>query len=397
MLKYLFCALRNLSRKKFRSAITIGGIVIGVASVIVIGTIGSGATLAVNNELDCFGINGINISQLRANVFDKTALMTNDDLKLCMNVKGVEDTMPLVMQTGNIVLRNVQKDALIWGVDNNAKNMVSFKVLHGKMFTKSQINSHDKVCLIDDTIAKNIYKRSNVTGKTISLFMGKSYEDFKIIGVVESGSSLLYNLVGEYMPSFIYLPYTTAQDLRGTDGFDQIMVRGKENVNLDTLGNNICHLLSNSNPDQKYCASNMLNQKERFSGLLGIVTLAISAVGAISLVVAGLGIMTVMLVSVNERTKEIGIKKAIGAKKSIIMLEFLFEALSISIIGGALGVGIGFAVAFIVSNVLKMAFIINSASVMLATAFALGTGILFGVYPAYKAANLRPVEALRQE
>lgn len=397
MFKYFLCALRNLGRKKFRSIITICGIVIGVASVIIIGTIGNGATYEVNKQLDSFGINGINISQKKANIFDTNAKMTEDDLKVCREVTGVDDAMPLVMQTGNAVLRDKQKDAMLWGVDTNAQNMIAFNVIYGRMFTKSQISSHDKVCLIDDTLAKEIYNRSNVTGKEISLFMGKSYEKFEIIGVVESGTSLLYNFVGDYMPAFVYLPYTTAQDLRKSSGFDQIMIKGNENTNLDELGTSISAKLNNKNQNKQYCASNMLRQKERFSSLLDIVTLAISAVGAISLIVAGLGIMTVMLVSVNERTKEIGIKKAIGAKRSLIMLEFLFEALSLSIIGGTLGVVTGLGLSLLISKIMNIEFIINQSSILMSAAFALGIGILFGVYPAYKAANLKPVDALRQE
>lgn len=397
MFKYFLCALRNLGRKKFRSILTICGIVIGVASVIIIGTIGNGATYEVNKQLDSFGINGINISQKKVNIFDTNAKMTEDDLKVCREVTGVEDAMPLVMQSGNAVLRDKQKDAMLWGVGTNAQNMIAFNVIYGRMFTKSQISSRDKVCLIDDTLANEIYKRSNVTGKEISLYMGKSYEKFEIIGVVESGTSLLYNFVGEYMPAFVYLPYTTAQDLRKSSGFDQIMIRGTEDTNLDELGTTISSKLTNINNDKEYTASNMLRQKERFSSLLSIVTLAISAVGAISLIVAGLGIMTVMLVSVNERTKEIGIKKAIGAKRSLIMIEFLFEALSLSVIGGTLGVGLGLGLSLLISWIMQIEFIINQSSILMSAAFALGIGILFGVYPAYKAANLKPVDALRQE
>lgn len=397
MFEYLICALRNLGRKRVRSLLTICGIMIGVASVIVIGAIGNGATAAVNKQLDSLGINGVNISQEKTNIYDLTATLSDDDFKTCLSVNGVYCAMPLIMQTGNAVLRGNQKDAVLWGVDTNAKNMISLKVSYGRMFSKSQVASHAKVCLIDDTFAKAAYKRSNVTGKEISLYMGKDYETFKIIGVVESGTSLLYNFVGDYLPSFVYLPYTTAEDLRNRSGFDEIMVKGDTNQNLDKLGNLITSVLSKKHVSNTYCASNMLKQKEHFSGLLNILTLVISAVGAISLIVSGLGIMTVMLVSVNERTKEIGVKKAIGAKKSLIMLEFLFEALAISIIGGILGVGAGTGLAYITSNIMNFTFNINPSSVIMASGFALVTGILFGVYPAYKAANLRPVDALRQE
>lgn len=397
MFEYLYCALRNIGRKKFRSTLTICGIMIGVASVIIIGAIGNSAKLAVNDQLDSLGINGVNISQQKENVNDLTAKLTYADLKTCQSVKGVKAAMPLIMQVGNAVFRGTQKDTVLWGVDSSALQMISLNIKNGRMFSKSQVSSRAKVCLIEDTFAKAVYKRSNVTGKTISLYMGKGYQTFKIIGVVEAGSSLLYNFAGDYVPTFIYLPYTTAEDLRSSEGFDQIMIKSDAGDDPDKIGKTITTILSKNHTGSTFTAANMMKQKQRFSGLMGIVTLAISAVGAISLIVAGLGIMTIMLVSVNERTKEIGIKKAIGARKGLIMLEFLFEALAISIIGGALGISVGIGLSYVISKIMNMTFIINIKSIMFASGFALLTGILFGVYPAYKAANLAPVDALRHE
>lgn len=397
MWDYLFCALRNIGRKRFRSMITICGIIIGVSSVIVIGAIGNGAKCAVNTQLDSLGINGLNISQKSDSLNAISSRLTMDDLNTCLKVKGVNSTMPLIMQQGNAVLHGQQKTSLIWGIGSNAGSMISLKLDYGRFFTQTQVDSHAKVCLVDDTFAKSAYKRTNITGKNISIYLGKSYQTFKVIGIVESGSSLLYNLVGEYIPTFVYVPYTAAEDLRENSGFDQIMIRENSNSDADKTGALITELLEKKHIGNNYVASNMVKQKQRFSNILGIVTIVISAVGAISLIVAGLGIMTVMLVSVNERTREIGIKKAIGAKKSVIMFEFLFEALLITIIGGAIGIAAGIAISYFASKTMNFNFSINFLSVILSSGFAILTGILFGVYPAYKAANLNPVDALRQE
>lgn len=397
MWDYLFCALRNIGRKRFRSIITICGIIIGVSSVIIIGTIGNGAKYAVNTQLDSLGINGLNISQKSDSLSAISSRLTMEDLNTCLKVKGVSSAMPLIMQQGNAVLRDQQKTSLIWGIGSNAGSLIALKLDYGRFFTQSQIDSHAKVCLVDDTFAKSAYKRANITGKNISIYMGKDYQTFKVIGIVESGSSLLYNLVGEYIPTFIYVPYTAAEDLRQTSGFDQIMIRESDNYDADKTGTLITELLAKKHVGNNYVSSNMIKQKQRFSDILGIVTIVISAVGAISLIVAGLGIMTVMLVSVNERTREIGIKKAIGAKKGVIMFEFLLEALLITVIGGAIGIATGIFISYCASKAMNFDFSINFQSVFLSSGFAILTGILFGVYPAFKAANLNPVDALRQE
>lgn len=397
MLEYVISAWRNLGRKKFRSVITISGIIIGVASVIIIGAIGNGATETVSSQLDSLGINGINIAQQKENMYDTSSILTDSDLKTCKKIPEVKSTMPLIMQAGNAVLRGKQKNALLWGIDSNAKSMISIKVVHGRMFSKSQVISHAKVCLINDTFASEVYKRTNVVGKDISLFMGNDYETFKICGIVESDSSLLYNFVGDYIPTFVYLPYTAAEDLRFRDGFDQIMIKSNANIDMDKMGNRIITALADEHYGNTYTFTNMLKQKHNLTNIMNIITLVVAAVGAISLVVAGLGIMTVLLVSINERTKEIGIKKAIGAKKKDIMFEFLFEALFISIIGAALGILDGSALSFIISKFVKLNLYLNISSIIYSVTFALATGIIFGVYPAYKAANLKPVDALRQE
>lgn len=397
MLDYIVCALRNIGRKKFRSGITIAGIAIGVASVVIISFIGTGAKETVSTQLDSLGINGINISMQKQNMYDTTAMLSDNDLKICSRISGSKFVMPLIMQVGNAVLRSTQKNALLWGVGSNAGNMISLKISYGRMFSKSQVSSHAKVCLIDDTFANEVYKRRNITGKTISLFMGNDYETFKICGIVESGSSLLYNFAGDYIPTFVYLPYTTAEDLRLVNGYDQIMIKNNSNIDMDVTGNNVVSALAKFHNSNTYTFSNMVKQKNHLSSILSIVTLVISAIGAISIIVAGLGIMTVLLVSVNERTKEIGIKKAIGAKKSCIMLEFLCEALAMSVIGAILGVTSGLLIASGIAKFLNFSYVVESTPILLAIAFAISIGAVFGVYPAYKAANLEPVEALRQE
>lgn len=398
MLVYALNALRNLGRKKLRSFLTVTGIAIGVASVIVISSIGQGGKLMISNELDGLGINGLTIHSQSDDLSQTTNTLKPDDLKACEKVTGVQSAMPLIMQIGYSYLRDTKRSTLFWGIGSNAEQIISLKILHGRMISDNDVQTHAKICLVDDAFAKAVYKRSNITGKTVSVYLGDGYYDLKIAGVVESSSNLLYNLVGNYMPSFIYVPYTAAEEMRGKSGYDQISIKMDTNQNLDSAGKRIVSTLSRLHGgNDNYQAENMLKQKQRMAGLLGIVTLIISAVGAISLIVAGLGTMTVMMVSVNERTKEIGIKKSIGAKKRVILMEFLFEALLISLFGSLLGIASGFLLSVLVSFILHFSLQFSLSSALTACCFAAFIGVVFGIYPAVKASRLRPVDALRME
>jgi putative ABC transport system permease protein len=398
MIEYLIFALRNLGRKRMRTLLTVSGIMIGVASVILIGAIGKGGELAVSKELDSLGINGLEIHAKTTDTGNYAITIGDDDVVSCMKVGGVQSAMPLIMQSGVSVLRSLQKDAMVWGVGENAKDIISLDLLYGRAISKTDVRSHAKVCLLDSKYALAAYQRENICGKKVTLYMGKGTEEFTVKGIVNSESSLIYSIAGNYIPTFVYMPYTTAQDMRGYLGYDQIAVKVRSNKDIDQIGSRIMQLLNRSHgAGDNYAADNMFRQKEKLSNLLSIVTLIISAVGAISMVVAGLGIMTVMMVSVNERTREIGIKKAVGARKGTILLEFLYEAVAITLIGSLLGIGIGYLLSAVASHILHFSFSISPSTLFLSTGLAALIGILFGVYPAMKAANLKPVDALRQE
>ena len=342
-------------------------------------------------------MNGLDIHTQENSTGTQQPLQIND-LTACAAVKGVTAVMPVVMSMGTSVSRNITKDILLWGVGSNAESLISLKMLYGKMFTTDEINSHALICLVDENFAQSLYKRANITGETITVYAGNGYQNLTVAGVVEQGSSVLYNLVGDYVPSFIYVPFTTAEDLSGKTGYDEIAVLTKSNDNLDAQGQKIVETLDNiHNGTIAFAADNMFKQKQKMSDLLGIVTLIISAIGAISLIVAGLSIMTVMSVSVSERTREIGIKKAIGARNSIILFEFLLEALIISVMGGIIGIICGAGISIIASVILQFSLALNIHSIIDCTCFVAAIGILFGVYPALKAAGMRPADALRQE
>lgn len=388
-------AFKNLGRKRVRTVLTVLGISIGVASVIIIGNISQCGTTALTNELDSLGLSGLSIST-SAEVSGVS--LTADDLSMIQKSSDVDQAMPILVQTTDIQSKRFNSSALLWGIDGQANQIISLNVLYGRSISSSDVHTGANICLVDEAFAKNAYGRSNIVGKDISILCGGVLEEFQVIGVVKTGSGLLQNLIGDYIPTFVYVPYTTMQNALGRNNFDQIAVKIKAGTDVDYAGKTLTSSLDRSaGITGGYVSNNLIKQKDGLTSILDIITLILSAVGAISLVVASLSIMTVMLVSVNERTREIGIKKSIGAKRSTILFEFLFEALLITMLGCLSGIAIGYAVSFAGAYSLGIMLSTRLDIVLLAVGFSLASGLVFGVYPAAKASNLKPVEALRME
>jgi ABC-type transport system, involved in lipoprotein release, permease component len=395
MIEFLKSAFKNIGRKRSRTTLTVLGIAIGVASVVIIGNISQCGTSVFNNEMDSLGMSGLSIA---SSAESKEVSLNENDLELVQKDDQVEQAAPVMVQTTDVSIRNLNTKAIVWGIDTNASQIISINLLYGRMFNQLDINSRSNVCLVDEAFSKSAYFRSNIVGKKVSILCGGVMEEFKIIGIIKTGTGLLQNMIGDYVPTFIYVPYTTVQSAAGRDDFDQIAVKVKQGGDVDSIGKALVSSLNRSNgTTDAFVSNNLARQKDGLANLLNIVTLILSAVGGISLLVASLSIMTVMLVSVNERTREIGIKKAIGAKRSSIMIEFMFEAVLISVLGCIFGLAAGYLVSYAGAAYFGVALSVRTDIMLTAILFSVVTGTAFGVYPAYKASCLKPVDALRQE
>ncbi len=205
-------------------------------------------------------------------------------------------------------------------------------------------------------------------------------------------------MIGNYIPNFIYVPFTTLQRISGKSTFDQIILKLDNTIEPETIVSNITSTLENYNGvKDSIKAQNLVKQKEQLNNMLSIITLILSSIASISLIVSGLSIMTVMLFSVKERTREIGIKKSIGASKFIILFEFMIEALMISLIGTFIGILSGILISYIGCYMISYPFNIDINLIIFCGIFAISIGLIFGSYPAFKAAKLKPVDALRIE
>lgn len=395
MTDYFRCAVRNLGRKQIRTLLTILGIAIGVASVVIIANIGQCGTNAVTGEMDSLGLSGLFISTSGK---DHAAILDNQDLSMIKRINEVELTTPVMMTSTEVSVRNVSTDAVVWGIDCNAGSVVSLQAIYGRLFTQRDISIKAPVCLVDEEFAKKAYSRNNIVGKKINLLCSGAMQEFTVVGIIKTGSGLLENALGDYIPTFIYAPYTTFQSMNQRSDFDEIAVKLKPKAEADTVGNLIVTKLNaKKGTAGAFLSTNLAKQKDGLLQIMGIVTLILSAVGAVSLFVASLSIMTTMMVSVTERTREIGIKKSLGASRLAIMAEFLFEAMTLSLIGSAVGIAVGSGVSWVLSMCFHTSLAFRPDIMLIAAAFAILSGTIFSIYPAYQASRLEPVDALRQE
>lgn len=382
--------LKSIWRKKARVTLTMLGVAIGVFSVMIIITIGDIGKEVINQEMSSIGIDGVMIG------VDSTAtssILTEEHVETIDSNNLVKQTMPFMMKYSTFKIHGTTTKAVVFGVEENAEEMISLSLLHGRMITESDINSSENLCVVDESFAQLFYERSNIVGKEVDILLNDTYQKFTIIGVVESDSNVLQGLMGDYIPCFIYAPISSIQQYY-SDGYDQIMVKFYED-DTDTAW--IEEALKEEFGSNGITIQNLVQQKEKINGLVDTVTVILTIIGAISLLVSGISIMSIMLASVHERTREIGIKKAIGASKLRIMLEFMAESLFICLFGSMMGLTLGAIIAWAGCSVLNLDFNLSIQLMGWCLAFACAIGVVFGVYPAMRAANLEPVEALRTE
>ena len=397
MLIDILCfSVKNLGRKKSRSFLTVLGIAIGVASVVIIASIGDIGTFIINNELSSLGIRGVILSNNKKTAGSE---LTASDLELVRQNGNIDSAIPIIFDYTKCHMRELTLDNVIWGIDYGADQVISLGAIHGRLITKNDVQTARKICVIDQSIARAFYKRDNIVGKTMYLQFSGGMEEFEIVGVVASGGNLMQGLIGGILPSFVYIPYTSMQKISGKTSYDQIAVRTREGVDPKIAGASLVSALSrNSGSDRNsYKVDNMADQIEKLNKVMDTTTIVLSLIAGVSLIVAGLSIMTTMLVSVNERTREIGIKKSIGAKRKNIMAEFLVETFSISLVGSLSGTFLGIVIVFLGCAPFGIPIRINPELIMFCVLFAVAISTAFGVYPASVAAKLRPVDALRFE
>ena len=403
ILEYIKIALMNIKSNKGRSILTMLGIIIGIASVIMIISIGNGMRGEINNELNSIAGGQIAL-YTNDSVEGNDVTFTDEDFQLIedrvSNVKGVT---PKYSMWGNAEGRKGNFEALIYAGNEALQYCAATEPLvRGHYFTESDYLASNKVCVINETSAKMLFGTTDVVGMSFDVTIYNVTQELRIVGVREDSSSALISALGGSGNLQVEMPISTLGS--GYDfwveNFNSFYIVAEGSDNSKQVAKDSMRLMEtrhNVRGENKIMMENFADYQNQYDSILGVVTIFISFVAAISLLVGGIGVMNIMLVSVTERTREIGIRKSLGARTKSILLQFLAEAGIITLLGGLIGIVIGSGLAMIVCAALGFQARVSVGTVILAAVFSSGVGIFFGIYPAKKAARLSPIEALRHE
>ncbi len=385
---YMNASVKGLSAKKLRTVLTFLSILIGVCSITLISTIGNSGKATINYEMDKLGLNGISIKSTKKTVNENLLLHQEDALAL----KSFLGEGFLVSANLNhyAEVEGLSDEVMVCGGEKDLFSIMNLKLVSGRGITLKDVENCTQVAIIDERFARKLYGTENVLGKKLPL---EGTEGLTIVGVLKSDDEMADKFQLQ-VPSFVYLPVTTAQQIVNTKAVSAISVSALEGINLDNYVKSIIQFLKDEK-NQTYKAENLNQQKEQINNIADIVTLIIAIIGSISLVVGGLGVMNTMLVSVSERKKEIGIKKAIGATNRNILLEFILEAIFLTVLSGIAGIFCGVALGKWLTDFYGLIFVMNVEIIRLSFVVSVVIGVVFGGYPAWKAARLKPMEALR--
>ncbi len=383
-----------------RSLLTMLGIIIGISSVIAIVSIGDSMKGVMDNLYADVGKNRAvmyvgNIDDMRS-----TDFFYQDDLDIIKDRMGekISYIVPSESIRSDVTLGKKSIKLNMACVDSGYENVQKVKMLYGRMINKSDVERRAKIVVLEQNAAIKLFGKENVVGQYIRVKIENNMEDLLITGVYKNEiSPFLAMMQGQSMYEESYVPYTMPYSSDYAHYALDIFISEKYSVSsaLDEIGSLVAKM-KNRQPENYYLYSAEAEQTS-INAVLGGLSLAVAAIAAISLLVGGIGIMNIMLVSVTERTREIGIKKSLGARTKDVLFQFLIESATLSAIGGIVGTACGIGLVTLGSLFIPIPVVINPASIMIAVVFSMIIGVFFGYYPAKKAAKSDPIDALRYE
>ncbi len=395
-------AWASLIANKLRSLLTMLGIIIGVAAVIALVSIGNGVKQDIEDSISSLGSNLLVVLPgaprtpgARSSQGSMKSLKISD-YEAIAKLEGVKAASPMTNGSYVVIYQNKNWTTSVAGVNSNFQDVNNWTMTSGRFFSDKNVQNRERVAVVGQTVVKNLFADEDPVGKEIRV----KNIPFRVIGVLKSKGN---GTMGNDQDDTVLIPYTTSMErVEGIDYLRRVYVVAKDDEGIDRLQADIENLLrvrhniKDTNLDD-FNIQNMKSIMETVAQTTGTFTLFLGAVAAISLVVGGIGIMNIMLVSVTERTREIGVRKALGATYSVIVTQFLIEAVVISLIGGFIGIAFGIGASKVIGMVSGMSTIVSVPTIIMSFAFSMAIGLIFGIYPARKAAKLNPIDALHYE
>ena len=413
-------ALEGLRANKMRSVLTMLGIIIGIGAVIGILTVGNGLTSSVTGSMSSLGVTNISVSlQAKSDANDFSGLflsvnpeeedMITDEMLDALRERFAGDLDGISLSesigTGKVQDGRLYANVSLSGVNAEAREVNDIDLLAGRWIREEDDTARRSVCVISDKAVNNLFGGSMDAALGSEIHVTRNHDTLvlRVIGVYEYDASMMgFSTVSEKdMTTTLYLPVSTAKHVSGAkDGYASLIVRAVPGSDSEAVAADIKAFLNRyyqNNEDYMVTTFAMSSMVESMSTIMNRLSIAISIIAGISLLVGGIGVMNIMLVSVTERTREIGTRKALGATNNNIRLQFVVESIIVCLIGGAIGIVIGTALGYFGSSLLSEPSLPTVGYIALAVGFSMAIGVFFGYYPANKAAKLDPIEALRYE
>lgn len=399
-------AIFSIKTNLMRSLLTMLGIIIGVAAVIAIITLGNGGRDYIVGMIKSMGSSVINIS-INSKEADAGDYITSEDIKDIKNLESVAYVSQVSMSIGNVSTKHNSNLGLAIAGNADLGNMMSAGMTSGRFFTEDEYETGARVAVVDSISAKLLFGYADPVGEKLSFTVNDQTVQIKVIGIMDA-SMLSNENMSSQMSSYvntsqtgcsIIIPATLADSLNGNSGrYEMCYIMAKSDDELDAAGNAAMNLLYTRHGNfgkNAYLLVNMATYIDLLDTVINVFTTFIAAVSAISLLVGGIGVMNIMLVTVTERTREIGIRKALGAKTSTILFQFLTESIILCLLGGLIGLILGSLGAFLVAHYMNIPIEMKFSTIAIAVGFSTAIGVFFGIYPARRAAKMQPIDALR--